>query len=222
MQESADRAVDDVRRPDVDAEAARFWDELYGQRDQVWSGRPNPHLVDVAGPLPAGTALDLGCGEGADSIWLAGRGWRVTAVDISVTALDRAAARANADGVAALIDFRRHDLIRTFPEGAFDLVSAQFLQSPLDFPRDDVLRAAARAVAPGGRLLVVEHGEMPPWSRNAHPHVRFPTPEETLAGLDLDADRWHVERLDAVHRPATGPDGQPATLLDNVVLVRRR
>ncbi|MEW2381888.1 methyltransferase domain-containing protein [Micromonospora sp. NPDC047707] len=221
MQESADR-VDDVRQPDVDVEAARFWDELYGERDQIWSGRPNPHLVDVAGPLPAGTALDLGCGEGADAIWLAGRGWRVTAVDISATALDRAAARADADGVAARIDFQRHDLLRTFPEGVFDLVSAQFLQSPLDFPREDVLRAAARAVAPGGRLLVVEHGEMPPWSRHAHPHVRFPTPEETLAGLDLDTGRWHTERVDGVPRPATGPDGQPATLLDNVVLVRRR
>ncbi|NJP33005.1 class I SAM-dependent methyltransferase [Micromonospora thermarum] len=222
MRESADRAPDDVRPPDVDAEAARFWDELYGQRDQIWSGRPNPHLVDVAGPLPAGTALDLGCGEGADAIWLAGRGWRVTAVDISATALDRAAARADADGVAALIDFQRHDLIRTFPDGAFDLVSAQFLQSPLDFPREDVLRAAARAVAPGGRLLVVEHGEMPPWSRHDHSHVRFPTPEETLAGLDLDADRWDIERVDGVQRPATGPDGQHAALLDNVVLVRRR
>ncbi|MGN9890749.1 class I SAM-dependent methyltransferase [Micromonospora sp. L31] len=206
----------------VDAETARHWDELYQRRERIWSGRANPHLVDVVDPLPAGTALDLGCGEGADAIWLAGRGWRVTAVDVSATALDRAATEAAAAGVAARIDFQRHDLTRTFPEGVFDLVSAQFLQSPLEFPRAEVLRAAARAVAPGGRLLIVEHGEVPPWSRLAHPHVRFPTPEETLAELDLDPDGWRTERLDAPRRAVTDPDGQPATLVDHLVLVRRR
>ncbi|MEV0725616.1 methyltransferase domain-containing protein [Micromonospora purpureochromogenes] len=206
----------------VDAETARHWDELYQRRERIWSGRANPHLVDVVDPLPAGTALDLGCGEGADAIWLAGRGWRVTAVDVSTTALDRAATEAATAGVAARIDFQRHDLTRTFPEGVFDLVSAQFLQSPLEFPRAEVLRAAARAVAPGGRLLIVEHGEVPPWSRLAHPHVHFPTPEETLAELDLDPAGWRTERLDAPRRAVTDPDGQPATLVDHLVLVRRR
>ncbi|WP_455565582.1 class I SAM-dependent methyltransferase [Micromonospora purpureochromogenes] len=206
----------------MDAETARHWDELYQRRERIWSGRANPHLVDVVDPLPAGTALDLGCGEGADAIWLAGRGWRVTAVDVSTTALDRAAAEAATAGVAARIDFQRHDLARTFPAGVFDLVSAQFLQSPLEFPRAEVLRAAARAVAPGGRLLIVEHGEVPPWSRLAHPDVRFPTPEETLAELDLDPDGWRTERLAAPRRAVTDPDGQPATLVDHLVLVRRR
>lgn len=206
----------------VDEETARHWDELYGGRDRLWSGRANPHLVDVAGALPPGTALDLGCGEGGDAIWLARRGWRVTAVDISRTALDRAAAEAAAAGVASRIHFQRHDLSRTFPTGEFDLVSAQFLQSPLDFPRTAVLRAAARAVAPGGRLLVVEHGEAPPWAHAEHAHRRFPTPEETLTELDLDPDGWRTERLDAPRRQITGPDGQPATLVDHLVLVRRR
>ncbi|WP_425463552.1 class I SAM-dependent methyltransferase [Micromonospora palomenae] len=206
----------------VDAETARHWDELYQRRERIWSGRANPHLVDIVDPLPAGTALDLGCGEGADAIWLAGHGWQVTAVDVSTTALERAAAEAATAGVAARIDFQRHDLTRTFPEGVFDLVSAQFLQSPLEFPRAEVLRAAARAVAPGGRLLIVEHGEVPPWSRLAHPDVRFPTPEETLAELHLDPDGWRTERLDAPRRAVTDPDGQPATLVDHLVLVRRR
>ncbi|MER7332077.1 methyltransferase domain-containing protein [Micromonospora sp. NPDC000119] len=215
--------VDDHwRHPDVDEETARYWEELYGRRDRYWSGRANPILVDVAGPLPAGTALDLGCGEGGDAIWLAGRGWRVTAVDVAETALDRASAAAAEAGVASRIEFRRHDLTRTFPPGEFDLVSAQFLQSPLEFPRGEVLRSAARAVAPGGRLLVVEHGEVPPWGRHAHPDVRFPTPQETLAELDLDPDRWLTERLDAPRRQATGPDGHTGTLVDHVVLVRRR
>jgi SAM-dependent methyltransferase len=207
---------------DVDEETARYWEELYRQRDRYWSGRANPVLVDVVGSLPAGTVLDLGCGEGGDAIWLAGRGWRVTAVDVAQTALDRASAAAATAGVASRIEFRRHDLTRTFPPGEFDLVSAQFLQSPLEFPRAEVLRSAARAVAPGGRLLVVEHGEVPPWGRHEHHHARFPTPQETLAELDLDPDRWVTERLDAPRRQATGPDGQVGTLVDHVVLVRRQ
>ncbi|MFG3698423.1 class I SAM-dependent methyltransferase [Micromonospora sp. NPDC047620] len=207
--------------PDVDDETARFWEELYQRRDRVWSGRANPVLVEVAGALPAGTVLDLGCGEGGDAIWLAGQGWRVTAVDVAETALARAAEEASAAGVASRIEFRRHDLTRTFPPGSFDLVSAQFLQSPLEFPRARLLQSAARAVAPGGRLLVVEHGEVPPWGRANHPDVRFPTPQETFASLDLDPDRWHTERLDASRRQGTGPDGEIGTLVDNVVLVRR-
>ncbi|TDC69287.1 methyltransferase domain-containing protein [Micromonospora sp. KC606] len=206
----------------VDAETARHWDALYAERERRWSGRPNARLVEVAEALPAGTVLDLGCGEGADAVWLARQGWRVTAVDISRTALDRAAAEAAAAGVADRIDFRRHDLARGFPDGSFDLVSAQFLQSKLEFPRAEVLRAAARAVAPGGRLLIVEHGAPPSWSRAFHPEVRFPTPQETLATLDLNPDGWYPERLDAPVREVTGPDGQPATLVDHLVLVRRR
>ncbi|WP_328344170.1 FAD-dependent oxidoreductase [Micromonospora sp. NBC_00421] len=220
---AAQRTTNDAD-PDrtVDEETARHWDELYRAREQQWSGRPNPHLVDVVGALPPGTALDLGCGEGGDAVWLARQGWRVTAVDVSGTALARSAAAVTAAGVAALVDFQRHDLARTFPAGVFDLVSAQFLQSPLEFPRAEVLRSAARAVAPGGRLLVVEHGAVPPWGNAAHHHVRFPTPQETLADLDLDPDGWHVERLDAPQRQATTPNGETGTLIDHLVLVRRR
>ncbi|TDB78003.1 methyltransferase domain-containing protein [Micromonospora sp. KC721] len=224
--EETDRAVAARRAATatgpIDAETARHWDALYAERERRWSGRPNARLVEVAEALPAGTVLDLGCGEGADAIWLARQGWRVTAVDVSRTALDRAAAEAAAAGVVDRIDFRRHDLARTFPTGSYDLVSAQFLQSMIEFPRAEVLRAAARAVAPGGRLLIVEHGAPPPWSRTIPPHVRFATPQETLATLDLDPDGWHTERLDAPVREVTGPDGQPASLVDHLVLVRRR
>ncbi|MCW3820450.1 methyltransferase domain-containing protein [Micromonospora sp. DR5-3] len=208
--------------PAVDAATARFWDELYQQRDRVWSGRANAVLAEVVEPLPPGTALDLGCGEGGDAIWLAGQGWQVTAVDVSTTALDRLATAAARAGVASRITVARHDLTRTFPAGQYDLVSAQFLQSPLELPREAVLRAAARAVAPGGRLLVVEHGAAPPWARESHPHARFASPEEILAALDLEPDGWHTERLGAAHRTGTGPDGESGTLVDHVVLVRRR
>ncbi|MFE9204342.1 class I SAM-dependent methyltransferase [Micromonospora sp. NPDC007230] len=207
--------------PAVDDTTARFWDELYQQRERVWSGRANAVLAEVVEPLPPGTALDLGCGEGGDAIWLAGQGWQVTAVDISTTALDRLAAEAARAGVASRITVARHDLTRTFPAGRYDLVSAQFLQSPLELPREAVLRAAARAVAPGGRLLVVEHGAPPPWARDSHPHARFASPQEILGTLDLEPDGWHTERLGAAHRTGTGPDGETGNLVDHVVLVRR-
>jgi SAM-dependent methyltransferase len=137
----------------------------------------------------------------------------VTAVDVSATALDRAAADANTAGVADRIDFRRHDLALTFPTGAFDLVSAQYLHSPIEFPRLRVLREAAGAVAPGGLLLIVDHAPTSPGS--------WSVPEETLDPLDLGPDEWRTERLEASQREATRPNGQPVTVTDNVAAVRR-
>lgn len=203
-------------------QAERFWEGHYRAHERVWSGSANALLVDIAGSLPVGTALDLGCGEGGDAIWLARLGWRVTAVDVSATALDRAATRATAAGVAARIDFQRHDLAHSFPAGAFDLVSALYLQSPVEFPRDRVLQGAARVVALGGLLLIVEHASIAPWSWNQDPDRRFPTQEETLAALDLPPGQWDTERVGAPERLATGPNGESATVADNVIAVRRR
>ncbi|AXO34995.1 bifunctional 2-polyprenyl-6-hydroxyphenol methylase/3-demethylubiquinol 3-O-methyltransferase UbiG [Micromonospora sp. B006] len=208
--------------PAADTDPGRFWDERYGQRDRIWSGRVNPVLAEVAGTLPPGTVLDLGSGEGGDAVWLASQGWRVTAVDISSVALDRLAVEAERAGVADRITTVRHDLTQGFPPGRYDLVSAQFFQSPLVLPREKVLPPAAEAVAPGGRLLVVEHGAPPPWAGPDTGHHRFAEPEEILAAMDLDPDGWDTERLGAARRTATGPDGRTGELIDHVVLVRRR
>ena len=206
---------------ELHGETEQFWEGHYRGNGRVWSGRANPVLVDVAGSLRPGTALDLGCGEGGDAVWLAQQGWRVTAVDVSATALDRAATLAAEAGVDASIDFQQHDLARTFPEGAFDLVSAQYLHSPIEFPRDRVLRMAARAVASNGLLLIVGHASVAPWSCNHKPHTHFPTPEEVLAVLDLSPGQWRTERLGTPERLGTGPNGESATVTDNVVAVRR-
>ncbi len=202
-------------------EAGRFWEAHYQNRDQPWSGNPNAFLAAAVAGRQPGTALELGCGEGGDAIWLAGRGWRVTAVDISAVALQRVVERANAVGVGDRVTGERHDLARTFPVGTFDLVAALYLHTPFDFPRARVLQSVARAVAPSGLLLIVEHASIAPWSWNQDRGTPFPKPEEILASLDLDLTQWQIERLATPARRATGPGGQVATVVDNVIAIRR-
>ena len=203
------------------SDGEQAWEERYGERERVWSGRVNARLAEVAEALAPGRALDLGCGEGADAVWLAEHGWHVTAVDISQTALDRAVAEANARNVADTIDFQRHDLTQSFPAGVFDLVSAQFLHSTVPMDRAKLLRRAANAVAPGGTLLVVDHAAAPPWASKMH-HHEFPTADEVVSSLEREAAQWDRIRVEAVERETVGPDGQHAVLTDNVMVLRRR
>ncbi len=198
----------------------QYWEEFYRVRRDAWSGKPNSLLVEEVSDLTPGTALDLGCGQGDDAIWLASRGWQVTAVDVSATALARAADRAAGAGVTEAIEWQRHDLAVSFPSGSFDLVSACYLHSPVQMPREQVLRSAAAAVAPGGTLVVVGHAGPPSWSE-PDPEIHFPTPPEVLDGLALPAGRWEVKRSDFVTRRLPGPDGEPATRPDNVLTVGR-
>ncbi|GCE51422.1 thioredoxin reductase [Thermosporothrix hazakensis] len=199
----------------------QFWEEFYRKQEQVWSGRANPVLVDIVESLPPGTALDLGCGEGGDAIWLARRGWRVTAVDVSLTALKRASDYAATVGVEDRIDFQQHDLAHSFPAGTFDLVSAQYFHAPIAFPRDRILQAAARAVAPGGLLLIVDHASFPFWSSHHNSHMHFSTPEEVLAELKLSPESWRTERLETRQRQVLSPKRQSGTVADNIIAVRR-
>jgi SAM-dependent methyltransferase len=201
-----------------------FWDERYRAHDAVWSGNPNPQLVAEAEGLPPGTALDAGSGEGADAIWLAGRGWRVTAVDWSGVALERAAAQAARLGadIAGRIDWRREDLTAWDPgAGRYDLVSAQYLHmSPA--PRQVLYRRLAAAVAPGGTLLVVGHH---PSDLQTTVH-RPPTPERFFTGDDiaglLDPPGWEIITNAAAGRTATDPEGRTVTIHDAVLRARRR
>ncbi|MEC3981818.1 class I SAM-dependent methyltransferase [Amycolatopsis sp. H20-H5] len=202
--------------------AQQFWDTFYDDRDSA-AGKPNALLVREVASLTPGTALDLGCAEGADALWLAELGWQVTAADVSATALRRAETHAAAKGLTGRIDWQRHDLARSFPAGVFDLVSAQFLHSPVaaSGERENILARAAKAVAPGGLLLVVGHAGWPSWLREPPADVHLPTTAEVLGSLDLEPGRWQVELEELLERELTGPEGESGVRKDNVLRIRR-
>ena len=200
---------------------AEFWEARYRQSDQAWSGRANAALEREADGLAPGRALDLGSGEGGDALWLAARGWRVTALEISPTALARGAAKADSAGLTDRINWVEQDLAEWHPNETYDLVSAQFLHSPVELPRDEILRRASTAVAPRGILLIVGHAAFPPWSTHRHDDSPLPTPDEVYASLDLAEGEWTVLTNAQVERTVTGPDGSDALMPDAVLTLRR-
>jgi SAM-dependent methyltransferase len=202
--------------PAVQAE----WDNRYLDRERLWSGQPNGALVvEVAGLTP-GRVLDVGCGEGADAVWLASNGWEVTAVEVSGVALERAAGHARDAGVS--VAWVHAGLVEAaLPPASFDLVSAQY-PALLRTPDAAAERALLAAVAPGGVLLLVHHAGM-----DTHlPHdgdlgfdpADYVWPTMVAALLD---DDWQVE-VDEV-RPRIAPDGGAgAHHVDDLVLRVRR
>jgi len=207
---------------DTPVRGAEFWDERYRSSKRIWSGNANPQLVAEAEGLSPGRALDVGCGEGADAIWLAERGWDVVGMDISQVALDRAAAHARetAPGAAARISWQQADLIQSPPPpDAFDLVNVQFMHLP-SAPRATMFRGLAAAVRAGGTLLVVAHHPSDLESGVKRP----PDPDlyytaEAIA--ELLGDSWTVETSDARARSQNSSDNQPATVHDTVLRARR-
>jgi SAM-dependent methyltransferase len=201
-----------------------LWEERYRSHTSVWSGRPNPQLVAEASELPAGAALDVGCGEGADALWLASRGWDVTAVDFATTALRRGADHAAALGVevAASVDWVHADLTAWEPPREhFDLVSAQFMHLP-PMDRQALFTRLAAAVAPDGTLLIVGHhpSDLETTVRRPRDPGLLYTAEEIAD--DLDSVAWDV--LVTGTRPRAAPDaeGREVTIHDAVLRARRR
>lgn len=200
------------------------WNEWYRARPTMWSGDPNPQLVIEAAELAGGRALDVGSGEGADAIWLAQRGWQVTAVDISTVALERGARQASALGadVGARLTWVAADVTSWVPPAsAYDLVSAQFLQLPKE-PRDPLFARLAESVAPGGSLLIVGHDPSDLLTTVARP----PRPERFFTAPDiassLDPHTWDIVVSEARPRSTLDPGGQPATIHDAVLRAQRR
>ncbi|GHH57028.1 SAM-dependent methyltransferase [Streptomyces umbrinus] len=183
---------------------AQFWNEMYRSRDQVFSGNPNGVLVTEVTGLPPGQALDVGCGEGADALWLARHGWQVTAVDISTTALQRAAAAAvDSEGRVA---WTRADLTITPPPAdAFDLVSVQYFPLSLQ-PDHAALRGLLNAVAPGGTLLFASHdlADLSPRPEQGFDPGDYYQPDDIAKLLDHD---WTVLINETRPRTAPAPAG---------------
>ncbi|HWC79658.1 MAG TPA: methyltransferase domain-containing protein [Pseudonocardiaceae bacterium] len=197
---------------------AQFWDDRYGSQEQLFSGSPNGVLVTEVTDLPPGRALDLGCGEGGDALWLARHGWQVTAVDISQVALRRAATSAGdrADRVA----WTRADLTVTPPPAdAFDLVSAQYFPLPRQSGHA-ALRGLLAAVAPGGTVLIAGHdlADIPPDHQLELDPRDFYQPAEIAELLD---DAWTVLVNETRARTAAAPPGTHHAS-DTVLRARRR
>lgn len=213
--------------------AAEAWDERYRSKPKLWSGKPNPQLVREGGGLRPGKALDLGCGEGADAIWLAQQGWTVTAVDVSAVALERAAAHekaaleresVHAEGVGEIpsrIHWDQCDLDEWQPAEKYDLVSSHFLHSP-HMVWQGPLRAAAAAVKKGGTLLIVGHhpDRLPPWGNHTNREM-FYTCAELVQELGLDSPEWQIEVSTTRERVTAGPDGREAVTGDTVLRATR-
>jgi SAM-dependent methyltransferase len=198
--------------------AAEYWENRYRERGRTWSGAANAALVREISGMAPGTALDVGSGEGGDALWLAHNGWSVTAVDISPTAL--------AVGESEMepgddITWVAADLAEWIPPTTYDLVTSHFLHSTVDLPREDILRRAAAAVAPGGTLLIVGHAGAPHWAEHTHTDVDLPTPSELLTALDLAPAEWTVQTEALVDRPIVAPDGSPSSIADSVLRLRR-
>lgn len=194
------------------------WDERYSGEEQVWSGRPNAQLVAEVSRLTPGTALDVGCGEGGDVIWLAQQGWHVTGADFSATGLVRAARHADAAGVADRVDWWQVDA-RTFAAGGrqYDLVTTCFLHPP-DGGMVDVVGRLAGAVAPGGHLLVVGHAPSEAFVQlSASKRRAMFEAAELVPGLPADFDVLTVEQ-----RPRTMTRaGETHDVHDSTLLARR-
>ena len=184
---------------------AADWDTRYSEAERVWSGEPNHALTLEAEHLAPGRALDVGCGEGGDAVWLAGRGWQVTGLDPSAVALDRARHASEAAGVevswvlGSLEEASEVDL----PDGGFDLVIAFYAAL---FRDTDPVPALARRVAPGGTLLVVHHAEVDRERARAHGI----DPDDLLSPDDVAAAlgaRWTIEVHERRERAISGGAG---------------
>jgi cyclopropane fatty-acyl-phospholipid synthase-like methyltransferase len=189
-----------------------YWDEIWdGDRAAAMAaGQPNPHLISEVGELTPGTALEAGCGAGAEAIWLASQGWQVTAADIATAALTRAGQRAAAAGVAGRVQWVEADLSTWQPDHPYDLVTTHYAHPAM--PQLAFYQRISGWVAPGGSLLIVGH---------LHGHHRLAEASVTLADITarLDGADWEVVTAEEHLRTVTGHNGP---LYDVVVRATRK
>jgi SAM-dependent methyltransferase len=194
------------------------WDARYARAGRVWSGRPNGSLVVEVEGLEPGSALDVGCGEGADAVWLAARGWRVTALDVSRVALARG--RQAAEAASVDVEWVLAGLVEAeLRPGSFDLVSVHY-PALRRTPDGDAVRALLSAVAPGGTLLVVHHADVD----REHSLARGFDPEDYVASDDVAAalgEGWDLQARERRPRDVPESGGGSQHTHDLVLRARR-
>ena len=192
------------------------WDQRYSGPGLVWGAGPNRFVVEELTALPPGRAIDLGTGEGRNAIWLAERGWLVTAVDFSAGGLARAGRLAAERGIS--VNWVQADLLDWQPEpGGYDLVLIAYLHLPsAELTR--VFRAAAAAVAPGGTLLAVGHDREN--IARGHGGPQDPDRLYTPAAVTAELGGLSIRRADQVLRPVPTPEGE-RTAIDTLVRAER-
>ncbi|MET4059861.1 SAM-dependent methyltransferase [Arthrobacter sp. UYP6] len=215
--EPADFTEPDLRSPRDPQAVGALWDQRYAEKGTLWSGQPNGALVSEIRGLRPGRVLDVGCGEGADAVWVAEQGWDVTALEVSKVALDRAIRQAEQRGVT--VNWLHSGLVEaSLPPASFDLVSAQY---PALLRTDDnaAERALLSTVAPGGTLLVVHHPLPTAEEAASHgfDHRDYVGLAEVAALLDED---WILEVNET--RPRHVAAGAGAHHTEDVVLRARR
>lgn len=205
-----DDDTDDTDNNGPDA-ARREWDERYETEDRLWSGHVNGSLAALSADLDPGSALDVGCGEGADAIWLAERGWTVTAIDISGVAVERGRAEAEQRGLE--IDWRAGDFPAAVAGSSFDLVSLHYPAFPIG-SLDAVSRGLFDAVAPGGHLVVVGHAPPDDLAQAPFDPADYVQPWDLTPRLEVSD--WVIEISETRQRPGDHHHGSHHR--DDVVL----
>ncbi len=188
--------------------SAKDWDERYRDRELVWGSTPNVWVEREVTPLPRGRALDLACGEGRNSVWLARHGWRVTGVDFSTEAIGKSRALAEQQlGELDSVEWICANATSLELPAQYDLVLLVYLQLP-EPERRAALSSAWSALAPGGTLLVIAHD-----SDNLAHGVGGPQdPSVLYSAEDVRADvvaldpEVRVETCDRVLRPVVGSE----------------
>jgi SAM-dependent methyltransferase len=184
---------------------SEYWDERYASMPSVWGAEPNRWVAEQLADLAPGTAVDLACGEGRNAVWLAGRGWRVYAVDFSAVALDKGRELERRDPPPVAISWFAGDVTEFVSPEPVDLALICYLQVP-PVARRSTVRHAAQSLAPGGTLLMIGHD-----SRNLADGVGGPQDPSVLftagdVADDLSGIAMNVQQAGEVFRPVAGAD----------------